>query len=104
MIASPTKETSPHPQQEDALAYLPRKGVVEYHRKQIIYDEQHPSNGLSLIIEGRVKVTTTTEHGSQVVTGIFFPDELFGEAVLLGTNREQAQTLERTLLMTWSLA
>jgi len=56
------------PQLEDALSYLPRKGVVEYRRGQVIYDEQAQPNGLCLIIGGRVKVATRIEDGSQTVT------------------------------------
>src|SRR5262249_49555828 len=46
---------------EDALMYLPRKGVIEYKRGQVIYDEQHSSAGLYLVVKGRVKVSITME-------------------------------------------
>jgi CRP/FNR family cyclic AMP-dependent transcriptional regulator len=100
MIAA-AKQTSR--QLEDALAYLPRKGEVGYRRGQVIYDEQNPSNGLSLVVEGRVKVTTATEDGSQIVAGLFCADEFFGAFLLLGqhTSREQAVALEITTLMSW---
>lgn len=89
---------------EDALVYLPRKGLVEYRRGQVIYDEEHPSGGLYLVVHGRVKVAITVEDGSQTVTGIFCSDDFFGECALLGPNRhqERATALETTTLMSWT--
>src|SRR5690349_9644913 len=66
-------------EREDALMYLPRKGVMECRRGQVIYDEQHPSAGLYLVVKGRVKVSITMEDGSQTVTGVYCADEFFGE-------------------------
>src|SRR5438045_1242951 len=82
------------PQLEDALDYLPRRNTVEYRRGQVIYDaKDHPSNGFSLIISGRVKVARIMEDGAQTVTGIFSSNALFGQGALLGTQCEQATAL-----------
>src|SRR5947209_5251296 len=91
-------------EREDALMYLPRKGVMECRRGQIIYDEQHPSAGLYLVVKGRVKVSITMEDGSQTVTGVYCADEFFGEGAMLGKpeRQERATTLEQTTLMSWS--
>jgi CRP/FNR family transcriptional regulator, cyclic AMP receptor protein len=92
---------------QDALAYLPHKRVIEYRRNQIIYDEAHPSPGLSLVFAGRVKVTTI-EAGSEVVIALVGPDNFFGECGLLGAHasdcRQQATALEQTALMSWTTA
>ena len=89
---------------EDALVYLPRKGVVEFRRGQVIYDDQHPAAGLYLVVQGRVKVCITMEDGSQTVTGVFCGDDFFGECSLLGKmeRQERATALETTTLMTWT--
>src|SRR4051794_33459413 len=88
---------------EDPLAFLPRKVMEQYRSNQVIYHEQQSSNGLSLIIRGRVKITTTTHDGSAIATGIFGADEFFGESALVGRmHGEQATALERTTLMTWA--
>jgi CRP-like cAMP-binding protein len=89
---------------EDALVYLPRKGLVEYRRGQVIYDEAHPSAGLYLVVHGRVKVSINIEDGSQTVTGIFCGDDFFGECAFLGPgqHQERATALETTTLMTWT--
>jgi CRP-like cAMP-binding protein len=103
-MTAATKEISPR--LEDALAYLPRKAAVEYDRGQIIYNEHHPSHELSLVICGRIKVTTVTD-GTPTVIGIFSADEFFGFPSLLGDYTkasEEAIALERTQLMPWSRA
>src|SRR5436190_17096472 len=95
----------PAPMQlEDALIYLPRKGLVEYRRGQVIYDEDHPSAGLYLVVKGRIKVSIIMEDGSQTVTGVYCADEFFGEGSLLGTpeRQERATALENTTLMSWT--
>jgi len=91
-------------EREDALMYLPRKGVMECRRGQVIYDEQHPSAGLYLVVKGRVKVSITMEDGSQTVTGVYCADEFFGEGSLLGKpeRQERATAIEPTTLMAWS--
>jgi CRP-like cAMP-binding protein len=91
-------------EREDALVYLPRKGLVEYRRGQIIYDEDHPSGGLYLVVHGRVKVSITVEDGSQTVTGIFCGDDFFGECSLIGdtNHQERATALETATLMSWT--
>lgn len=103
MIA-PTRENSR--QLEDALDYLPRKGVLEYRRNQVVYDgEQSPAGGLSLIVQGRVKVAAMLEDGSQAVMGVFRANEFFGAVALIGEQaapRERATAMENTTLMTWS--
>ena len=97
-----TKETSR--ELEDALVYLPRKGVTEYRRGQVIYDDQHPAFGLYLVVQGRVKVSITMEDGSQTVTGVYCADDFFGECALLGKTerQERATALETTSIMAWT--
>jgi len=96
------KETSR--ELEDALVYLPRKGVTEYRRGQVVYDDQHPAFGLYLVVQGRVKVSITMEDGSQTVTGVYCGDDFFGECALLGKSerQERATALETTTIMAWT--
>jgi CRP-like cAMP-binding protein len=103
--AQPKKETRKRP--EDTLAYLPREGISEYKQQQIIYDEQHPSTSLFLILEGRVKVTISMGDGSQAVIGLLRSDDFFGEMALLGGNArhsERAIAMEHTMLISWTAA
>ena len=93
-------------EREDALMYLPRKGVMECRRGQVVYDEQHPVAGLYLVVKGRVKVSITLEDGSQTVVGVYGADEFFGEGAMLGKSegQERASALENTTLMSWTTA
>lgn len=99
-------KTNHHRELEDALTYLPRKHVLQYRRGEVIYDQEKPSTGISLVIRGRVKVCTNLENGSQVVIGIYGNDQFFGESGLTGASAhaEKATTLEPTTLMSWSTA
>lgn len=94
---------APERRLEDALTYLPRKAVTEFRRGQVIYDQTHPSKGLYLVIDGRVKVATSVD-SDQIVTGIFSKDEFFGDIGLIGpsSHPETATAMERTSLMAWS--
>jgi len=89
---------------EDALMYLPRKGVTDYRKNQIVFDEHQPSRGLHLVVQGRVKVTIPLDDGTQTVVDIFTTDDFFGESSLLGAARypERALTLDNVTLMSWS--
>jgi CRP/FNR family cyclic AMP-dependent transcriptional regulator len=89
---------------EDALMFLPRKSVAEYRKGQIIYDEQQPSKGLHLVVQGRIKVSMPLDEGCQSIVDIFTTDDFFGESALLGvsTLQERAQALDNVILMSWT--
>lgn len=97
-ISGPTREM------EDTLMYLPRKGVMDFRKGQVIFDEQHPSRGLYLVVQGRVKVTIPLDNGTQTVVDIFTTDDFFGESSLLGEGRylERASALDNVTLMSWT--
>jgi CRP/FNR family transcriptional regulator len=91
---------------EDALMYLPRKGVTDYRKGRILFDEHQPSRCLHLVVQGRVKVTIPFAGGMQTVVDIFATDDFFGESSLLGTARysERAMALDNVTLMSWTHA
>src|SRR5215475_3037731 len=91
---------SPSREIEDALMYLPRKGVTDYRKGQIIFDENQPSRGLNLVVQGRVKVTIPLDDGTQTVVDIFTTDDFFGESSLLGSAHysERAVALDNLTL------
>jgi CRP-like cAMP-binding protein len=91
---------------EDALMYLPRKGVTDYGRGVSIFDENNPSKALHLVVQGRVKVTIPVENGAQTVVDIFNTDDFFGESSLLGSPHvpERAIALDNVTLMSWTRA
>jgi CRP/FNR family transcriptional regulator, cyclic AMP receptor protein len=89
---------------EDALMYLPRKGVTDYRKNQVIFDEHSPSRGLHLVVQGRVKIAIPLDSGAQTVVDIFTTDDFFGESSLLGSLQygERAVALDNVTLMSWS--
>jgi CRP/FNR family cyclic AMP-dependent transcriptional regulator len=97
---------APQTKLEDPLAHLPCSVIVEHKKGQIIYDQNRPSTGMYLIIEGCVKVSRIADDGRQVVADIYSTDDFFGEAALLGVLHlsEQACALEDTKVMHWSVS
>jgi CRP/FNR family transcriptional regulator len=91
---------------EDPLLHLPCSIIVEFKKRQVIYDQDQPSTSLFLIIDGRIKVSRVADDGHQVVVNIYQPDEFFGESALVNLPHrcEQATALENTKLMAWSTA
>ncbi len=89
---------------EDALMYLPRKSVTDYRKGQVIFDENQPSRGLHLVVQGRVKVSIPLDDGTQTVVDIFTTDDFFGESSLLGSAQyvERAIALDPVTLMSWT--
>src|SRR4029077_14305366 len=100
---------TPSREMENALMYLPRKGVTDFRKGQIIFDEHQPSKGLHLVVQGRVKVTIPLDDGTQTVVDIFTTDDFFGESSLLGEAQaaqyaERAVALDAVTLMSWTYA
>jgi CRP/FNR family transcriptional regulator len=86
------------------LIYLPRKGVTDYRRGQIIFMENQPSRELHLVVRGRIKVAMPCEDGAQTLVDILSTDDFFGESALLGAARhfERAIALDNVSLMSWT--
>jgi CRP/FNR family transcriptional regulator len=77
---------------------------VEYHKGQVIYNEDQPANGIYLVINGIVKVSGRADDDYWVVIDLYRHDEFFGESALLNrpSQSEQAIALENTTLMAWT--
>jgi CRP/FNR family transcriptional regulator len=95
---------TPSREMEDALMYLPRRGVTGYTKGQIIFEEHNPSKGLHLVVQGRVKVFIPLDNGAQTVVDVFTTDDFFGENALLGDPQlpERAMALDPVSLMSWT--
>jgi len=91
---------------QDPLAHLPRSVIVEYKKRQVIYNQDRPSAGLYVIINGMVKLCRLAADGREVVMEIFRAGDYFGESALLGLpqHAEQAAAMEETVVMMWSAA
>lgn len=95
---------TPSREMEDALMYLPRRGVAEYRKGHIIFEEHNPSQGLHLVVQGRVKVTIPLHNGAQTLIDVFTTDDFFGENSILGFAHcaERAVALDAVSLMSWT--
>ena len=78
----------------------------DYRRGQVIYDESQRSNGIYLVVRGRVKTSVPMDDGTQTVIEIFAGEQFFGESGLLDLPQrgESATALENTALMMWTTA
>src|SRR5882762_1264605 len=105
-MASTVALPIPQKQLEYPLAHLPCSLVVEFGKRQMIYNQDQPSTSIYLVIDGKVKVSRLADDGHQVVVDIYQPDEFFGESAFLNLahRAEQATALENTKLMAWSTA
>jgi CRP/FNR family transcriptional regulator, cyclic AMP receptor protein len=102
--ANPGNEN--HVIRDGPLVYLPRKSMVEYRRGQIIFNQAQPSDGLHLLVQGRVKVASAVDNGSLTIIDIYTANEYFGEDGLLGlpSRSQTASALDSTTLMSWTTA
>jgi CRP/FNR family transcriptional regulator, cyclic AMP receptor protein len=80
------------------VAFAKTKRVAE---KEVIFNKGEPGHQLSAIISGRVKLSTLSEQGKEMVFGILGRGEIFGEISLLdGEERTATVTaLEPTELL-----
>lgn len=91
---------------EDPLALLPRKPILQYARKRVIYDSQRPPEGIYVVVSGRVKVSQSVSDGTETIMRVVTGDGIFGESAMLGTppRFESALALENVKAMTWTPA
>jgi CRP-like cAMP-binding protein len=91
---------------EDPLAYLPCSTIAGYRKGEIIFGPCQPSQGIYLVIDGKVSVSRIVSTGHEVAVDIYMGDEFFGESSLLGdaSCHEQAVAIESTKVMTWAAA
>ncbi|MBS1853941.1 MAG: Crp/Fnr family transcriptional regulator [Acidobacteria bacterium] len=89
---------------EDALIYLPRKAITNLRKGQVIYDEHQPATELHLVVQGRVKVATPVDDGTESLVDIYSTDDFFGESALLAPSMypERAVALDSVSLMSWT--
>lgn len=100
--ASGKRGATPSTAKVDLSVYLPRKPILEFPRKAIVYSPQQPSHSLYLVVSGRVKVSSALSGGE--IAGIVHKGGLFGEPALVdaGQRSETAVALDPVTLMAWS--
>src|SRR5712692_697723 len=61
----------PQIQLEDPLWHLPCSNILAYQKGQTIYGHDRPPTRLYLVIDGKVKICRTGDHGRAVVVDIY---------------------------------
>jgi CRP/FNR family transcriptional regulator, cyclic AMP receptor protein len=89
---------------EGPLNCLPRKPLLEFAQRQIIYNAGQPSDRLFVVLRGRVKIAVSTAEGCETIARIVLKEGLFGESCLI-TSRlraESASALDAATVMAWT--
>jgi CRP/FNR family cyclic AMP-dependent transcriptional regulator len=86
--------------------YLPCSTIVEYPRAGIIYAPGQPCTNIYVVIAGIIQVARVADNVPPVIVDVYRTDDFFGEGALikLPARFEQAQALEKSMLMTWQAA
>ena len=64
-----------------------------YQRGEVIFHQDDPADRMHIIVEGRVKISITSEDGREKDIALFQPGDCFGEMALLdGSNRSATAT------------
>jgi CRP/FNR family transcriptional regulator len=89
---------------EDPLSYLPSKPAQAFAKRHVIYDVSRPCDSLYVVIQGRVKITTTAYESGTTISRIITTDSLFGEAALVcpAEPSESAVALDHVRLVAWT--
>ena len=93
-------------EEDDPLMYLPCSTIVEYPRAGIIYAPGQPCTNIYVVIAGIIQVARVADNVPPVIVDVYRTDDFFGEGALikLPARFEQAQALEKSMLMTWQAA
>jgi CRP/FNR family transcriptional regulator, cyclic AMP receptor protein len=77
------------------------KNLIHHRRKQVVYSQGDPGDGIFFIQKGRVKLAVSSTRGKEAVIALMGPDEFFGEACLNGQTRrmETATVMEDSLIL-----
>jgi len=79
---------------QEQLQSLPAKlQRRRYHRGGVIFHQDDPADRMHIIVEGRVKISISSEDGREKDIALFQPGDCFGEMALLdGSNRSATAT------------
>jgi CRP/FNR family transcriptional regulator, cyclic AMP receptor protein len=77
------------------------KNLIHHRRKQVVYSQGDPGDGIFFIQKGRVKLAVSSTRGKEAVIALMGPDEFFGESCLNGQTRrmETATVIEDSLIL-----
>ena len=87
---------------EDIRDLADKFHAVRYRRAEVIFREGEPSERLFLIDDGRVKLTTASPTGQELLVAVLGRGQIFGELAVVdrGTREMDARAMEDTKLYT----
>jgi CRP/FNR family transcriptional regulator len=90
---------------EDPLEYLPCSTIQQFANGERIYDQTRTAEAFYLVLDGKVKVSRTSESASRsVLVDIYQEHEFFGESAFIGSRHmESATALGPVKLMSWTV-
>ncbi|NQX55869.1 response regulator [Pedobacter panaciterrae] len=85
---------------EELSKLIAERKVRQIKKKQVVYYDGDPVNGIYLVISGSIKTFKVADDGRELLTGIHGADEYFGVAALLANEnyRETSEAIEDTSL------
>jgi CRP/FNR family transcriptional regulator, cyclic AMP receptor protein len=89
---------------EDMRDLADKFHAVRYRRSEVIFREGEPPERLFLIDDGRVKLTTASPTGQELLVAVLGRGQIFGELAVVdrGTREMDARAMEDTKLFTLS--
>jgi len=89
---------------EHPLHCLPRKPLLEFAQRQIIYHAGQRCDRLFVVLRGRVKIAGSNADGRETIARIVLKEGFFGESCLItsGPTTESARALDATAVMAWT--
>lgn len=81
-------------------AYQKEHSFEEYNKNEFVYLDQDQADKIYLIVKGKIKISSYTEDGEEIVKSILTKGEVFGELAALGEDRrnDYAQSVTPTTI------
>ena len=81
-------------------AYQKTHCFEEYNKNEFVYLDEDDANKIYLIIKGKIKISSYTEGGDEIVKSILTKGEVFGELAVLGEEQrnDYAQSVVATTI------
>ncbi|MBA2937229.1 Crp/Fnr family transcriptional regulator [Paenibacillus sp. CGMCC 1.16610] len=93
-------ESLPKKDLEQVVQMAPSTNIISISKGTLVQTPEVNTNGLSIVIEGKLRLYKTNADGKQYTVGILGPGDMYGESVSFsfGTNGNYMETMENTII------
>ena len=84
--------------EEASVALRASMVEIDFNRGQIVFSEGDPGDRLYVIMDGKIKLGTTSNDGRESLLAVLGPGEMFGELSLFDPGPRTANKLSRPSL------